>query len=116
MTVVDTERQLGRAYPLRQAVLLEVIAVEGDIQRAHRRLGCDGSMQGIGNPDTAGMNADKGRVADLPRVQMGAQLVGHAAQQAVDRGKCTHGVSLLWPLSQVCSSRAAARLSTGSSR
>ncbi|MOA52720.1 hypothetical protein D3C78_1760590 [compost metagenome] len=76
-----------------QAVLAEVVAVEGHVERAQRRLGlAELGEQGAGDPHAAGVDADEARLVDAAAGQLGAQVGGHLREQdgGVRQG---HGLS-----------------------
>jgi hypothetical protein len=73
----DLERQLGGLYLRVQAILGEIVAVEGHIENAQRVLAAQGFEQCLGDPDAAGADADKAWFADLPLVQVAGQGGGH---------------------------------------
>ena len=64
-----------------QAVLGEVVAVEGDVEGAQRLLVAQFPQQRLGDPDAAGMDADEARPLDAALGEMGAQVAGHARQE-----------------------------------
>ncbi|MOA41521.1 hypothetical protein D3C78_1634900 [compost metagenome] len=123
MLAFDVERQLRGAHLRVQAMLAEVVAVEGHVEHAQRRLALAELLeQGAGDPHAAGVYADEERLVDAAAGQVGAQVGGHLREQD-GRIRQGHGLSsgnqcgvASCCSSQPCSSRAAARASTGRSR
>ncbi|MNU01577.1 hypothetical protein D3C72_2450200 [compost metagenome] len=64
-----------------QAVLAEVVAIERDVQSAHGAGVAHGFLQGLGNPDAAGADADVARFGNCPAGQVGAKVDGHLPNQ-----------------------------------
>jgi hypothetical protein len=78
----DIERDPRRAHGRLQAARREVVAIEGDVEDADRRLDREFGPQPLGEPDAAGMDPDQ---ADLVRVAA-AQPGGNATGEGpVDR-------------------------------
>ncbi|MNF32354.1 hypothetical protein D3C84_131410 [compost metagenome] len=123
MLTLDLERQFGGAHLRVQAVLAEVVAIEGYVENAQRCIALAKLLeQGAGHPHAAGMDADEAGIVDAAAGEVGAQVGGHLRQQGGGVGQ-GHGHSSDsqsgWAgccSSQPCSSRAAASASTGRSR
>src|SRR3989344_8041899 len=69
----DFERQLGRLHLRVQAVLGEVVTVEGHIENAQRIVAAQGFEQCLSNPNAAGTDANKARFTDPPLIQVAGQ-------------------------------------------
>src|SRR5882672_5192341 len=84
VAVVHVERDLRRLHPAPQAHRVEVIAVEGDVERAQRRRDAQLAVQALGEPCAAGADADEpGGIADP-----GAQLACELPAQRFSVGEC----------------------------
>ncbi|MCY1455893.1 hypothetical protein D9M71_730650 [compost metagenome] len=77
----DLERQVGRANLRVQAVLAEVVAVEGNVECAQGGVAAQFFKQCLGDPDTTGADADETRVGNGAPGQMGAKVDGHLPDQ-----------------------------------
>ena len=75
----DFERQFG-GPPGVQAVLGEVITVQKNVHRCPVRPAVQRGKQRLGDPDTAGADADKARLADPSLIQVAGQGGGHLEQ------------------------------------
>src|SRR3990167_7384026 len=89
----DLERQ-GRGPYLRvQAVLGEVIAIEGYVQGAQWRGLAHGLQECFSHPHAAGMDADVAWFGNLVLLQVGAQGGSHLRQKYGGIGQAHHGSS-----------------------
>src|SRR5882672_7550393 len=74
VTVVDVEGNLRRLHLMAKSCLVEVVAVEGDVERAHRRRERELPVQPLGEPGAAGANADDAGGSRDARTQLAHQL------------------------------------------
>src|SRR3989344_3386896 len=86
----DLEWQLGGLHLRVQTVLGEVVTVEGHIENAQCIVAAQGFQQRLGDPNDAGADADKARLADLSAVQVLGEGSRHLRQQVGGCGQM-HG-------------------------
>ncbi|MNI56683.1 hypothetical protein D3C73_1117010 [compost metagenome] len=96
MLAFDLERQRRRANLRVQAVLAEIVAVEGHVQGAEGVIAAQLLEQSLGHPDAAGADADETRVADASFGKIGVKSGRHLADQFGGIGQA-HGCSFLGP-------------------
>ncbi len=75
-----------------QALLGEVVAIEGHVEHAERFALSACIEQRLGDPDSACTNAYEARLADVALVQVALQCLGHLGQQLFGIWQ-DHGVS-----------------------
>ncbi|MCY1176158.1 hypothetical protein D9M73_164200 [compost metagenome] len=77
----DLERQVRGTHLGVQAILAEVVAVEGHVQGAEGGIVAQFFEQRLGNPDAPGTDADEAWLGNGAPGQMGAKVDGHLPDQ-----------------------------------